>query len=170
MAIAEGPGWDGGWLTSAGTGRDGYLQLVDLAPTVLAALGRPAPEKLFAGHSRDRRCPAGPADLADAVRGEHDADRRAGAQRGVAGDVLRRAGRRAAGCCSLLVVPLLIRARRHAGPTGPAAAAAAAWRCVEVLLIAAALAIPAALVADAVAVVAQRTMPGLVFGLVDRSR
>ena len=37
--MAEGEGWDGGWLTSAGTGRDGYLQLIDLAPTVLSALG-----------------------------------------------------------------------------------------------------------------------------------
>src|SRR6185436_7448963 len=44
VAIAEGPGWNGGWLTSAGTGRQGYLQLIDLAPTVLATLNRAAPD------------------------------------------------------------------------------------------------------------------------------
>src|SRR5690606_13362566 len=53
VAIADGPGWEGGWLTSASTGRPGYLPLVDLAPTVLAALGEPQPRQLFAGHPAD---------------------------------------------------------------------------------------------------------------------
>src|SRR4029453_5682228 len=43
VAFAEGPGWDGGWLTSAGTGRDGYLQLIDISPTGVVALAPPAP-------------------------------------------------------------------------------------------------------------------------------
>ena len=60
VAVADGPGWDGGWLTSPSTGRDGYLQLVDLAPTALAALGRPQPERLFAGQPATARRPAGP--------------------------------------------------------------------------------------------------------------
>ncbi|MET8149153.1 hypothetical protein [Actinoplanes sp. NPDC005259] len=147
VAIAEGPGWRGGWLTSAGTGRDGYVQLVDLAPTVLTSLGRPEPERLFSGHSAFS-APGRPRDPADAVLGVHNADRRAGAQLGIAGTffTVLAAVQLAV---FLLVVPLMIRARRHAGPTGPAAAPR--WRglAVEVLLIAVALAIPAALLADA---------------------
>jgi hypothetical protein len=148
VAIAEGPGWEGGWLTSAGTGRDGYLQLVDLAPTVLAALGRPSPEKLFAGYAAtvsDGR----PADPAAAMQGEHDADRRAIAQRGVAEIFFT-----VLAILQLLVfaatVPVLIRARRHAGPTGPPLPPRRLVTVVEAALIASGLAIPAALVADVV--------------------
>ena len=66
VAIVDGPGWTGGWLTSASTGRDGYLQLVDLAATALHVLGRPEPERLFAGNPASR---AGPArDLQEAKR------------------------------------------------------------------------------------------------------
>jgi hypothetical protein len=163
VAFAEGPGWNGGWLTSAGTGREGYLQLVDVAPTVLSALNRAAPEKLFSGRSATV-VPGRPADLADAVTGGHDADRRASAQRGVtagfftvlaAVEVLLFA----------LVVPLMMRARRHAGPGGPAAPPRRWIDTVEVLLIAAALAIPAALVADAVPWW-RSGRPGVVFGAV----
>ncbi|UQU68520.1 hypothetical protein COUCH_14020 [Couchioplanes caeruleus] len=162
VAIAEGPGWRDGWLTSAGTGRDGYLQLVDLAPTVLTTIGRPAPEGLFSGRtasSVDGR----PADLADSVLGEHDADRRSAAQRGIAGMFFT--GLAAVQVALfLLVVPLMIRARRHAGPTGPASAPRLMVRSVEVLLIAAALAIPAALLTDALPW--WRTgRPGIVFAL-----
>ncbi|MGK5174018.1 hypothetical protein [Geodermatophilus sp. CPCC 205761] len=45
VGIASGPGFaDAGWLTSASTGRAPYSQLIDVAPTALAALGleRPA--------------------------------------------------------------------------------------------------------------------------------
>lgn len=147
VAIAEGPGWAGGWLTSAGTGRDGYLQLVDLAPTVLSALNRSAPDKLFSGRTATS-VPGRPADLASAVSGGHDADRRAGAQHGIANTFFL-----VLAAVQLLlflaVVPLMVRARRHAGPTGPAAAPRRWLATAEVLLIAAALAIPAALLADA---------------------
>ncbi len=43
VAIADGPGYSGGWLTSSSTARTGYVQLADLAPTVLAALDKPVP-------------------------------------------------------------------------------------------------------------------------------
>lgn len=166
VAFAEGPGWDGGWLTSSGTGRDGYLQLVDLAPTVLSALSRPAPEKLFGGRAAGvSPSPGRPADLARAVGGAHDADRRASAQRGLAnkfflllavGELLLFA----------LAVPLMMRARRrHAGPGGPAPAPRRLIAVVEVLLIAASLAIPAALLADVVPWW-RSSRPGLVFGAV----
>ncbi|AGZ44241.1 hypothetical protein [Actinoplanes friuliensis] len=162
VAIAEGPGWQGGWLTSAGTGRDGYLQLVDLAPTVLTTLSRPAPDNLFSGHSAFSAL-GRPANPADAMLGDHNQDKRAGAQLGIAGTFFT--GLAAAQLAVfLLVVPLMIRARRHAGPTGPAAAARWLVRGVEVLLIAAALAIPAALLADA-APWWRASRPGIVFAL-----
>jgi hypothetical protein len=163
VAIAEGEGWNGGWLTSAGTGRDGYLQLVDLAPTVLAALGRPSPDRLFAGRTATV-VPGKPAALTDAVRGDHNADRRAGAQFAVAQiffttlavlDLL----------LFLLVIPVLIRARRHAGPRGPALPPRRVVAGFELALIAAALAIPAALLADA-SPWWRADHPAWVFGLV----
>ncbi|MEV6348483.1 hypothetical protein [Actinoplanes sp. NPDC051851] len=148
VAIAEGDGWEGGWLTSAGTGRDGYLQLVDLAPTVLTALGKSSPEKLFAGYAAS--VAAGrPADVAAAMQGGNDADRRAIAQRGVAGiffTVLAIVQL----LLFVLVVPVLIRARRHAGPAAPPLPPRRLVALVEAALIAAGLAIPAALIADAV--------------------
>lgn len=148
VAVADGPGWERGWLTSRSTGRDGYLQLVDLAPTALAALGRPAPQRLFVG--QPATMVAGrPADLPDAIAAPADADREARAQQQVA----RWFFALLAGLQVLLaiaVVPLLRRARRHAGPSGPTPVPRRIVATVEVLLIAAALAIPAALVADVV--------------------
>jgi hypothetical protein len=82
VAIAQGPGFGPGWLTSPSTGRDGYLRLIDLAPTALAALDRPAPVNLFAGAAATRE-PGRPADLLSAVDRLADADRLAGAQRRV---------------------------------------------------------------------------------------
>ncbi len=147
VAIAEGSGWQGGRLTSAGTGRPGYLQLVDVAPTALTALDKPLPEKLFAGRvatvAMDKA-----SDLTRAVQLERDADQRAG--------VLDRVAKvffAGLGAVQLLVfvllVPVLVRARRHTGPRGPALPAQRLVAGFEVALIAAALAIPAALVADA---------------------
>ena len=163
VAFAEGPGWDGGWLTSAGTGRDGYLQLVDLAPTVLSALARPAPDKLFSGRTA-AVVPGRPANLADAVGGAHDADLRAGAQHGIAATFFTILAAVQL-LLFILVVPLMVRARRHAGPTGPASPPRVLIGTIEVLLIAAALAIPAALVADA-APWWRSSHPGLAFGAV----
>ncbi|PRY19569.1 hypothetical protein CLV70_13128 [Pseudosporangium ferrugineum] len=162
VAIAEGPGWQGGWLTSAGTGRDGYLKLVDLAPTILTVLGRPAPEGLFNGRTAST-VPGRPASPADSVLGVHDVNRRAGAQLGIAGSFFT--GLAAVQLAVfLLVVPLMMRARRHAGPTGPASAPRALVLLVEVLLIACALAIPAALLADAIPWW-RSGRPGIVFAL-----
>jgi hypothetical protein len=146
VAIAHGPGWDQGWLTSASTGRDGYLQLVDLAPTALAALGKAAPRGLFAGQAASK-VPGRAGELTGdaALR----ADREAGAQRGMTGwffavlTVVQ-------ALLFAAVVPLLRRARRHARPFGPPPIPRRLVAAVEVLLVAAALAIPAALVSDVV--------------------
>jgi hypothetical protein len=163
VAIAEGQGWQGGWLTSAGTGRSGYLQLVDLAPTVLSALGKAAPEKLFAGRTATV-APGKPADPADAVQGDHNADQRASAQNAVA-TIFFTVLAAVQLLLFILVIPLLVRARRHAGPRGPALPPRRLVAAVETALIAAALAIPAALLADA-APWWRGAHPAWVFGLV----
>jgi hypothetical protein len=47
VGIASGPGLDEpGWLTSASTGRAPFTQLIDVAPTVLDALGLPEPASM----------------------------------------------------------------------------------------------------------------------------
>lgn len=43
VGMAAGPGFGDGWLTSASTGRAPYAQLIDVAPTVLRALGEERP-------------------------------------------------------------------------------------------------------------------------------
>ncbi|MET0423268.1 MAG: hypothetical protein ABW046_05310 [Actinoplanes sp.] len=147
VAIAEGEGWNGGWLTSAGTGRDGYLQLIDLAATALSALGKTAP-KPFAGRAATI-VPGKPGDVAAAVQGDHNADERAGAQRAVA-SIFFRVLAIVLFLLFLAVVPVLVRARRHAGPRGRALPPRRLVAVLELALVAAALAIPAALLADAV--------------------
>ncbi|GHE06809.1 hypothetical protein [Klenkia taihuensis] len=46
VAIAHGPGFDGGWLSSSSTGRAPFVQLIDAAPTALAALGVDQPASM----------------------------------------------------------------------------------------------------------------------------
>ncbi|WP_176093335.1 hypothetical protein [Verrucosispora sp. NA02020] len=148
VAVADGPGWEEGWLTSPSTGRQGYLQLIDLAPTALAALGRPMPDRPFLGRPAES-VGGRPADLAAAIAEPADADREAAAQRQVAGGFFTvLAAVQVA--LALAVLPLLRRARRHAGPYGPKPVSRRVVAVVELLLVAAALAIPAALLAEAV--------------------
>ena len=51
IAAVRAPGSAPGVLRSATTRRDGYVQLADIAPTVLALLGLDEPEPSRAGHS-----------------------------------------------------------------------------------------------------------------------
>jgi hypothetical protein len=46
VAMAQGPGMTPGWLTSASTGRPPFVQLIDVAPTVLRALALTAPASM----------------------------------------------------------------------------------------------------------------------------
>ncbi|WP_346623508.1 hypothetical protein [Blastococcus montanus] len=46
VGIASGPGFERGWLTSASTGRPPFVQLIDVAPTVLRALGVDPPASM----------------------------------------------------------------------------------------------------------------------------
>ncbi|HLL68769.1 MAG TPA: hypothetical protein VK453_24090 [Micromonosporaceae bacterium] len=148
VAIANGPGYGGDWLTSTTTGRQGYLELVDLAPTALAALDRPIPTNLFAGEAATRTGTR-PVDPDAAIIRLADADREASVQRDVGeaffqflvvGQLL----------LFLAVIPVLRRARRRGGPAAPPPLPSWLPATAEVLLIAAALAVPAALIADLV--------------------
>ncbi|OLE23354.1 MAG: hypothetical protein AUG44_22455 [Actinobacteria bacterium 13_1_20CM_3_71_11] len=148
VAIADGPGFPAGWLTSGSTSRPGYLQLTDLAPTALTALNRPVPTKLFAGQPA-ASISGRPDDLATAVSRLADADREAGAQRRVTGRFMT--------CLAVVelllfaaVVPFLRRARRYAGPAAPPPIPARLVRLLEVALVAVSLTLPAAQVTDVV--------------------
>ncbi|MGY1849265.1 MULTISPECIES: hypothetical protein [unclassified Blastococcus] len=46
VGMASGPGFDAGWLTSASTGRTPFVQLIDVAPTALRALGLDPPSSM----------------------------------------------------------------------------------------------------------------------------
>jgi hypothetical protein len=173
VAVVEGPGYGAGLLTSASTGRRGYVQLTDIAPTALAALGRPVPAKLFPGapmlSTGGRRAP-----LAAAVDSQVDADRKVRVQRPLAGALFATLT-----FCQLMLfvaaVPLLRRARRPAGPVTPRPnphryergvyERGVYERGVEVLLVAAALVVPAALLAGIVGWW-RAPVPRLVFGTV----
>ncbi len=149
VAVIDGPGWAGGWLTSITTGRrNGYLELVDLAATAVHVLGRPEPKRLFAGN------PAAPAegkpeDLERAIAALADADRRASASLGAAGWFFTLlTGLQIA--LYVAVIPLLRRSYLHAGPTGPLPPPPRVVNLLEVLLIGASLVLPAAVLADIV--------------------
>lgn len=66
VAVAAGPGHAGGGLVSASTRRAPYVQVVDLAPTVLRALGLPQPDVMTGQpwvRTADRTSRAGLLDL-----------------------------------------------------------------------------------------------------------
>ncbi|MGZ4642266.1 MAG: hypothetical protein ACXVX8_09100 [Blastococcus sp.] len=50
VALATGPAFGAGRLTSASTGRDGVVQLIDVAPTVLWLTGSPVPPGMLGQH------------------------------------------------------------------------------------------------------------------------
>ncbi|MEV8517526.1 hypothetical protein [Dactylosporangium sp. NPDC051484] len=147
VAIAQGPGFTGGWLTSPSTSRHGYVQVVDLAPTALAALDRPVPGKLFSGGAASTSDSGRPSDVAAAISRLADADREASVQRRVGTNFLTTLVL-AELLLFVAVVPLLRRARRPAGPLTHRPVPRPIVRAAEVLLISASLAVPAALVAD----------------------
>jgi hypothetical protein len=136
VAVADAPGLPPGWLTSATTGRTGFLQLVDLAPTVLSALDRAQPEVPLAGRPVTIR-PGRPTDLAEAVTQLAATDQAAARARPVSTWFLV-ALTAAQLALFVSVVPLLRQPDRRGRRLAP------------VLLVAAALAIPAALAAGAV--------------------
>ena len=163
VAIADGPGYSGGWLTSTSTGRSGYLQLVDLAPTALGALGIAEPTKLFVG-AQAQRVGGRPTDPVTATAKLADADHQASVRQGVASWFY---GLYAIGETVLLLaaIPLLRRARRSADADGPPPVSRRTVRVMEWLLVAAAVSIPGAVLTD-VAPWWRAGRPGVAFGLV----
>lgn len=84
VAVANGPGFGPGWLRSPSTLRTPYLQLVDIAPTVLAALGRDVPDNL-AGRPLSGGAAGRPDSVTSTVAWLADTDTKAVAQRAVLG-------------------------------------------------------------------------------------
>jgi hypothetical protein len=161
VAIADGPGYEAGWLGSPSTGRAGYLQLIDLAPTALSALGVDGRPAFFAGLPASRVGDR-PGDLAPALHELSDADLGASVQRGISARFYV-----ALGAAQLLLlaaaIPVLRRARRRSGPHEPGPVPAPVRRGMEALLVAAALALPAALLAGLMP--GWRSTGGGLFGL-----
>jgi hypothetical protein len=74
VAIATGPSFGDGRLVSASTGRTGVVQLIDVAPTVLALVGVPVPAAMVGAPWRT--VPASAAPAAQTVPAFVDLDRR----------------------------------------------------------------------------------------------
>jgi hypothetical protein len=72
VAIAAGPGFGGGRLTSDSTGRAPYVELIDVAPTVLAALNIPIPDAMAGTPWRRASGTTSVSDLVDAADHAHD--------------------------------------------------------------------------------------------------
>jgi hypothetical protein len=163
VAIADGPGYNGGWLTSSGTRRQGYLQLVDLAPTALAALGRPETTKVFAG-SQAQRVGVRPADPTAAIARLSDEDAEASVQHRVAGwfFAILVGGELLLLCAA---IPLLRRARRSVEPPVSEPASPRVVRYVEAFLMAASLTIVVAVLTDIVPWW-RSSRPGLLFTVI----
>lgn len=142
VAVGHGPGVPPGWLTSATTERTGYLQLVDLAPTVLAVVDRPAPEVPLAGHAVTSTA-GRPAELDEAVAELVAANQASVLARPVATWFL--AALAVAQLALFAAVLPLLRQPARAG-----VGHRAARRAVPVLLVAASLVAPAALAAGLV--------------------
>ncbi|GLZ79315.1 hypothetical protein Afil01_41220 [Actinorhabdospora filicis] len=146
-AIADGPGLDGGWLTSASTGRPGYLQLVDLAPTAVEALGR-SQSRAFQGEPASVE-PGRPESLARAIEEMADADQQAAAQHGTVGTFLFVL---TLGLFALYAAatPVLHRMRRGHGPVGVRPPSHWTMRALVGSAVALAMSVPAAILADLV--------------------
>lgn len=143
--IAYGGGFDGGWLTASGTGREGYLQLVDLAPTVVAALDRPMPRP-FTGVTA-AVVEGKPGDVEELVAGLADVDAEAAAQQDA---IMRFLGVLTLTVLALYVAasPVLHRIRRGAGPGDRRPPTIWTFRAVVSSATAVALTLPAATLVD----------------------
>ncbi|MEV0647459.1 hypothetical protein AB0I28_19530 [Phytomonospora sp. NPDC050363] len=146
-AIADGPGLDDGWLSSASTNRTGYIQLVDLAPTAVQALGR-SQSQAFQGVPADVE-KGRPDDLAAAIEDLADADHQAAAQHATVGRYLMIL---TVGLFILFIAatPVLHRMRRGHGPVGIRPPSPWTMRMLVGSAVAGALSLPAAILSDLV--------------------
>lgn len=159
VAIAHGDGIAATWLTSPSTSRRGFVQLSDVAPTVLDGLGAPR-SRWLAGQPFQADQPRS-SDLATSIGTLVDHDRRAGMTRQVS-DWFVLVLVLVQIALFVAAVPVLRRARRGAGPAGPRPLPRALVKGVETAAVAASLLMPAALVTNAVPWW-RAEQPGLVF-------
>lgn len=159
VAIAHGAGIGPAWLTSPSTGRSGFVQVSDVAATVLHGLGTPR-SRWIVGQPFQADQPRS-ADLRTSIDELIDSDLRAGVSR------------RASDWFVLVLVlvqitlfvaavPVLRRARRGAGPAGPPPLPRVLVKGLETAAVAVSLLMPAALVTNAVPWW-RADQPGLVF-------
>jgi hypothetical protein len=148
VALAAGPGYGRGWLGSASTRRTGFVQLIDVAPTVLAAAGASAPDSVV-GRPVQMDSARGE-DTAAAIRRLTEADRAATAQRPLVNGFFLLVV--IAGLALFAVATWSFRRawRRTGGPRSRRHGPATHGRVVEVLALAAATAVPASLLAQVV--------------------
>jgi hypothetical protein len=130
VAVASGPGFGPGWLRSPSTLRTPYLQLVDIAPTVLSVLGSDVPDHLT-GRPLSGGAAGRPDDVTSAVASLADADTQAVAQRAALGRFFAGFG----AVLALVVAGAVWLLRRRALP------GAARWLSVVALVLSA---VPAA--------------------------
>ncbi|CAM3110310.1 hypothetical protein [Stackebrandtia soli] len=136
-----------GWLTSAGSGREGYLRLIDLAPTAVSVLDRPLPTP-FAGS------PAGvveerDAPIAKVVAELTDSDIEAAAQQDAV-NVFLLALTVAILALFVFAATVLHRIRRGAGPIGRRPPTIWTFRVLVSVACALSLTLPAATLVDVV--------------------
>jgi hypothetical protein len=148
VALADGPGYGRGWLGSPSTRRTGFVQLIDIAPTVLAAAGATAPDSVVGrpvqmDDARD-------ADTAAAIRRLADADRAAAAQRPMVSTYFLLLVLGGLALFALAAWSFARAWRRTGGPRSSRYGPATHGRVVEVLALAAATAVPASLLAHLV--------------------
>jgi hypothetical protein len=148
VALADGPGYGRGWLGAPSTRRTGFVQLIDVAPTVLAAAGASAPDSV-AGRPVQMEG-ARDAGTAAAVRRLAHADDAATTQRPLVPGYFWLL---VAGGLALFAAAAWSFARawrRTGGPRSPRYGPATHGRVVEVLALAFAAVVPATLLADVV--------------------
>lgn len=143
--IAHGGGFDGGWLTASGTGREGYLRLVDLAPTVVAALDRPMPRP-FTGVAA-AVVDGKPDDIPAVVAQLADVDAEAAAQQDA---IMRFLSILTVAGLALFIAasPVLHRIRRGAGTHHQKPPTVWTFRAVVSAAVAVSLTLPAATLVD----------------------
>jgi hypothetical protein len=148
VALAAGPGYGRGWLGSASTRRTGFVQLIDIAPTVLAAAGGTAPDSVV-GRPVQMDTARGDGTAA-AIRRLVDADRAAAVQRPLVGPYFLLIVLGGLALFGVAAWSFTRAWRRTGGLRSPRNGPAVQGRVVEVLALAVATAVPASLLAQVV--------------------
>jgi hypothetical protein len=147
VVIAEGDGYGRGRLVSPSTRRTGFVQLIDIAPTVLATIGAIAPHSIVGRpvHRAD-----GASSLASAVREMVDEDRAAAEQRPLVDTYFTFVVVLGLGLYAAAAWSFTRAWRRTAGPRSPRAGPGRHGAVLEVVALTMAATLPAMLLAQLV--------------------